>query len=187
MAKADYHRMYENIFDNPDGEDERYFAKAGRPIRALRLYNFVTDHAEIRDSHKQGLYEEIIRPMRGEHGYWIQMLGYASKIGDPNYNRNLSLLRCNEVQKYIVTGPNKLYVAEFRSSIGRGADLSQDAATDDFGYWRSVKVFVHKGTPPPAPKPEPVPIPPTTFTQHFQIRLLGGQSISLWKILPTMY
>ena len=184
MAKVDYHRMYETIFDNPDEEDEKYFVAAGRPIRALRLYNFATNHAEIQESHKVGLYEQIIRPMRGETNYWIQLIGYASKKGNAAYNRNLSLQRCNEVKKYILTGPNKLYVAEFRNSIGQGADLSPDAVTDDFGYWRSVKVYVHKGSPPPPPKPNPKPIePPKKVVQNFSIKMMEGASISLFKAL----
>ncbi|WP_159470215.1 hypothetical protein [Dyadobacter sp. 3J3] len=182
MAKWDYKFDYENIFENPDTEDEIYFATNGRPICALRLYNFVTDSDKLIENHKVGIYKYIFTPLRSQTDYWINLVGYASKIGDRGYNSDLSLRRCAQVQNEILTGKNKLYVAEFRRKVARGSDASTDAANDDYGYWRSVKIYAHKGAPPP-PNPQPKPVQPAFVDQKFQIQLMGGQSISLFKML----
>ncbi|QRR03009.1 hypothetical protein [Dyadobacter sandarakinus] len=182
MAKIDYQFDYEDIFANQDAEDEKYFSENGLPIRALRLYNFKTDVAQLIDNHKVGIYNHIYMPMRSQTDYWINLVGYASKIGNRSHNMNLSLQRCAEVQKEIVTGKNRLYVAEFRKTVARGSDASPDNPGDDFGYWRSVKIYVHKGAPPP---PLPAPKPPVSrlVTQRFALKMMGGQSLSLFKFL----
>ncbi|GLU56975.1 hypothetical protein [Dyadobacter frigoris] len=181
MTKVDYKFDFENIFDNPDAEDEKYFAGNGMPVCALRLYNFITGDDKLIENHKLGIYKYIFLPLRSQVDYWINLVGYASKIGDRGYNSDLSIRRCVEVQREILTGRNKLNVAEFRKKVARGSDASTDAADDDFGYWRSVKIYAHKGAPPP-PNIEPKPVLPAFITQKFAIKMVGGRSISIFKM-----
>jgi outer membrane protein OmpA-like peptidoglycan-associated protein len=152
----DYGVPVEDIFSNPDEEDQNYIAMY-QPVEAIRLYNFPTGFANLLLAHKKALDQviEYILTLTPETT-GVYLYGYASNTGGMDVNYLLSQNRCLAVQKYI---QNQLPDVIF-SIVSQGASVSTGPSNDDNGYWRSVKVFVREGVSRFAPSPNPLPPPP---------------------------
>ena len=104
-------------------------------------------------------------------GTWIDLIGYASKVGNADYKKALSARRLEQVQKYITALKSG---ANFQKETALGAEQSGSDPTNNDGYFRAVEVYVYGFAPPPLKprveeKKKPTP-------QKFAIRVVGALS-----------
>jgi hypothetical protein len=132
----------------------------------LRLCNFVTGQAGLLYDHQSELNSRIIKAAWPHQGGWIDIVGYASKLGDADKNMTLSIARCDSVRKYLAPHLDTLG-SRFRFNVvmGRGEEESQDDPNEDDGFYRAVivKLFAqgeYKWEPPPKPEAKPVAMQP---------------------------
>jgi hypothetical protein len=137
---------------------------------AARLCNFATAHADLLPEHVEFLDKEIAPVIRGMQGPWVDLLGYASRRGDAAFNLALSERRINAVKHRISTYAHNV---NFQIQKGLGETESGPNESNNDGYWRAVEVYVYGHKPPP-PKP-----PAHASSTSFEIRVVGGVSISL--------
>ncbi len=126
-----------------------------------RLIDFDTDSDRLEDAHKTWL-RESITIAKTNSAYHLRIFGYASKIGDPGYNRALSLRRSNAVLNFIKTLDSQaLSRVEFFEAHGG----ERTASRGDEAEWRAVEVHIFIGDIPPTPVPphvKPLPRPRPT-------------------------
>jgi hypothetical protein len=139
---------------------------------AARLCNFPTGKSNMLASHRAFLDKEVAPVIRGMQGPWVDMFGYASRLGSASFNQQLSEQRIAEIRKHIATYAKNV---NFQIQTGFGESQSGPKETDDSGYYRAVEVYVYASKP-PAPKP---PKPVVTAATKFEIRVVGGGSASI--------
>jgi hypothetical protein len=144
-----------------------------KPRAASRLCNFPTGQADLLQDHKgwiDGTVGPIITNMQGT---WVDLVGYASKLGNAAANQRLSERRVEAVRNYISTWKKGI---NFQKEIGRGEEDSLGDETNDDGYFRAVEVYVFGFAPPPlrprieAKKP---------VRQRFAIRVVSAVSVGV--------
>jgi hypothetical protein len=129
-----------------------------RPLVAARLYNFPTGSADLQPSHFGWLQRTLIPAIESANGPWLDVCGYASRLGSPRYpNLALSERRENAV-KYYVAGHAPQ--CAFNPSTAYGSSQSTGGPTDDHGHWRAVDVHVFGDRPPQAVRDRRPPRPP---------------------------
>lgn len=140
---------------------------------AARLCNFKTGFADLLVSHKTWLDANVLPAVQSIQGPWIDLIGYASRIGNTQANKALSQRRCDTVRSYVATYGSNL---NFPTDVGLGP--TGPDANDNDGYYRAVEVYVYGFKPPPQPNVirVPLPKPRALGTSDFQIRFLFGVS-----------
>lgn len=139
---------------------------------AARLCNFPTGRADLLRAHIDFLDKEVATVIRGMQGPWVDLFGYASRVGDAAFNMALSEHRINAVKQRISRYANQV---NFQIQKGLGETESGPNERDNSGIWRAVDVYVYAHKPPP---PKPVP-PIVTASTQFEIRVVGGGSASI--------
>ena len=142
---------------------------------AARLCNFNTDDATLMPAHLLYLDTVVAPVIVGMQGPWVDLFGYASRVGNKNLNLALSQRRLDNVKAHIARFiPN----INFQMQRGFGEDESGPNEHDNNGYWRAVEVHVYAHRPPP-----PTEVPPVepAGANTFEIRVVAGASAA--KIL----
>jgi hypothetical protein len=147
----------------------------GSATATARLCNFPTGHSSLLLSHKTWLTETAIKVIEKSPNPWVDLFGYASHLGNPVFNRQLSFRRCEEVVKFIKASAPK---ASFPQEFGFGDSKSAGDAKNDDGLWRAVDVYVYAHGKPPPPPPPPPQIVDEWFVTEF-----SGRSESVVVVL----
>jgi hypothetical protein len=143
------------------------------PQAAGRLCNFKTGYADLLSDHKQWL-DTVVGPvLRKLPGTWVDLIGYASKLGSAVANEHLSARRIESVQQYINTLKKGV---NFQKERAEGEEKSLGDESNDDGYWRAVEVYVYGFAPPPL-RPRIKMRAPTR--KSFAIRIVSSLSIGV--------
>jgi OmpA family len=140
-----------------------------------RLIDFDTGGSQLEGQHRAWLREKMSYA-RLNSMYRIRLVGYASKLGDPKMNLNLSYARTDAVLKFLQSVDNNAMdrVETFRA-VGEAA--YQAAESDDSADWRAVEVHIFIGDIPPTPPPPNLnPVP------HNVEPLPGGERFTKWEV-----
>ena len=128
----------------------------------LRLCNFPTGRSDLLQDHLVALRKYIMGAMWSAQGAYIDLVGYASKLGfahNQSGNLDLSRARCAAVKNVLNPFLSGLGGAfRFNVIVGRGDTESQDDQTLDHGFYRAVLVRLFAfGTYHYNPDPPPLP------------------------------
>ena len=89
--------MSENVLEMPE-----FVASDGtRAAVAGRLFNFQTGKSTLQEGHRKWLKKKVVPAIMERPNVWIDLYGYASKIGNRQYNLTLSESRAKAVKKYL--------------------------------------------------------------------------------------
>ncbi|MBR1223060.1 hypothetical protein JQ557_34030 [Bradyrhizobium sp. U87765 SZCCT0131] len=119
---------------------------------AARLCNFHTGHAGLLPAHLDWLDNTVAPLVAAASTPWVNIIGYASHLGDASFNQRLSFQRCEAVRQRVKTYNPRV---AFPLEQGRGETESTGGVNDNSGYWRAVDVFVFDFKPPKPPAPKP--------------------------------
>lgn len=145
---------------------------SGTPAKvAARLMNFATGQSFLLTQHLDFLDRQVQPVVRGLQGAWVDLFGYASRVGSTEFNLALSRRRLDAVKARVAEYANQV---NFQIQTALGESESGPDERDNDAYWRAVEVYVYGHRPPP-PKPAPATLPGTT---QFQIRVVGGLSVA---------
>lgn len=155
--------------------------------RNVRLMAFQTSYEprgyELAREHKAAL-DALVSFVSQTTSFRVQMIGFASKVGDHAKNKTLSLNRALAVEKYLVS-KNPLFAARLEYFEGRGDEGYRADAKDNSSDMRAVEVHLFLGDidpPPPSnvhPKPPPPPLPGEERTLDWSVAAPGGGSAML--------
>jgi hypothetical protein len=144
-----------------------------KPQAAGRLCNFKTGYFDLLPDHKVWLDHTVGRVLWDLKGTWVDLVGYASKLGNADFNKQLSARRVEEVKKYIGTLKKDV---NFQQETALGEEMSGDDESNDDGYFRAVEVFVYGFAPPPLrPRLEGK----KTLRKYFAIRVVSALSVGI--------
>jgi len=124
----------------------------GMPAKAAaRLCNFVTGRSDLLNGHIQFLDSQVQPIIQTLPGAWVDLFGFASRLGNANSNQTLSENRIGSVRNRIAGYAPAINFQQYK---GLGEAESGPDESDDSGYWRAVEVYVYAYKPPP-PRPRP--------------------------------
>jgi hypothetical protein len=148
---------------------------SGSPfLVAARLCNFPTGKATLLPKHVQWIERSVVKALSSSPSPWIDVVGYASKLGDAGFNMLLSGERCDAVKAKV----REHHVgARFNIELHKGETESFGAENDNNGYWRAADVYVY-GERPEVPV-RPPPRVAVVGSTEFEIRVTGGGSASI--------
>jgi len=86
-----------------------------------------------------------VAPILQRRTTWVDLNGYASKLGTPESNQLLSERRCKSVRLYVSGFADQV---TFRTEHFAGESESAGDKDDNDGYWRSVEILVYERQPP---------------------------------------
>lgn len=138
-----------------------------------RLIDFDTGSSILTDQH-MGWLRQTMRTMKAKSVYRIRLIGYASKLDDPDKNWHLSFARIDNTLKFMQTvDHNAMDRTETFRPLGEAAYMA--GSDDNSPDYRAVEVHVFVGMvpPPPAqivPSPRPLPAMP------------GGPRYTDWQV-----
>ena len=127
-------------------------------VRKIRLIDFETGKATLRPEHIDWL-DETLRSLPATREFWIDLFGYASKLGfrgvdnpqgSKSLNQQLSFERASEVVRYMERR-NNLVTPRVRRFLARGEEDAKGPAGDDSPEERAVEVHVFLAEMPPTP------------------------------------
>jgi hypothetical protein len=169
------------------------------------LYNYNFDGNMLKDEHKEYLDKKML-PFLKKYPTHVKLHGVASKKGNADYNRQLSLERVLRVKQYLISkGLSEAQVpgSEMRAT---GEDLVPEKNGDDEEFDRAVRIILAlgrkwkpwntyivfppdkvTGKDPPEDKPPPIGfrIPPLfkrvpiKVSRNWRIKLLGAADFGL--------
>ncbi|MDX3805969.1 MAG: hypothetical protein QHC89_06080 [Bosea sp. (in: a-proteobacteria)] len=142
----------------------------GKATAAGRLCNFVTASSTLLPAHRLWLDKTVIPAIRNSPNPWVDIFGYASRLGDAGYNKSLSDARCKAVVIYIKAAAPRV---SFPQQFGFGESRSTGGVQDNDGYWRAVELYVYAFGKPPGPGPKPRPPEPTIIDEWFVTKFSG--------------
>ncbi len=134
-------------------------AASSSPER-LRLYDYDIDGDQYKSLHRQELdrFAGKVAPPPGQWTIWIW--GGADRLGDAEYNKDLSHRRIQKVMAYLRSKPG-LGGVNFDNPLPAGespAAAFGDRDETENEWFRCVEVVLtRKGAPPPRPEPPPHP------------------------------
>jgi hypothetical protein len=144
-----------------------------RPRAASRLCNFSTGQADLLADHKDWIDKTVGPVITNMHGTWVDLIGYASKLGNADANKRLSERRLEAVRDYISTWKKGINFQK-ESALGEEQSLGDESNND--GYFRAVEVYVYGFAPPPLrPRIEKRKAP----RQSFAIRVVSAVSVGI--------
>lgn len=147
-----------------------------------RLIDFDTNSSLLEYQHK----EWLSRNMRYV-GSWLEfhitIYSYASKMGSPARNKELSIERMHKVQKHLQDINNQVY-SNSLMMIPKGEEVSEGRESDNSAMWRAVEVHFFDKTPPWKPpgeevKPNVIPLPGGLRYKEWSIAAPGSFTIAL--------
>jgi hypothetical protein len=149
---------------------------SGSPfLLAARLCNFPTGKATLLPKHIEWIQGDVRRALASSPAPWVDVVGYASKLGDASSNMNLSGARCEAVKANV----RQCHAGvKFNIEQHMGETESSGSEKDNDAYWRAADVYVYGFRPHVPVRPPPRPIPVVGSTQ-FEIRVVGGGSGSV--------
>jgi len=139
-----------------------------------RLIDFDTGSSTPTDQHKAWL-RQTMATMKTKSMYRIRLVGYASKLDDPNKNWLLSFARIDNTLKFMQTlDHNAMDRTETFRPLGEEAYLA--SSNDNSPDYRAVEVHAFVGGLPPPPPgqitPAPRQLPP----------MPGGPRFTEWQV-----
>lgn len=140
-----------------------------------RLIDFDTGSAKLEEQHKTWLWQKMTAA-RGNSMYRIRLVGYASKLGNTEYNERLSYQRIDNTLKYLQSVDNRAMdrVETFRALGEAGYSATE---SDNSAEWRAIEVHIFIGDiPPPPPPPHVKPLPRKVEP------LPGGERFTSWEV-----
>jgi hypothetical protein len=158
------------------------------------LFNYNIDGNVLKDEHKALLERDII-PFMKENRVHAKLTGTASKSGDKEYNRQLSLGRVLRVKEYLLKRGLTEAQLPGPDIKAAGSDLSTSTSNED-PLDRAVRLTIAVGIKPrplwptivvpvivTADGPKPIELPPVVITgdlsEHWTIRQLFGQNMNV--------
>jgi hypothetical protein len=173
------------------------------PVTHVLLFNYNIDGNLIKDEHKEFLDKQLI-PFLKANKVHVKLHGTASRSGDPEYNKQLSMERVLRIKKYLTDHgiPESQVPGTQMDWVG-----SKEANPGDMedGHDRAVKITIANGLKPkpiivekPKGPPRPVFIPgpnifpnldttitsddpPLPETTEFKIRFVKGMDLNKGK------
>jgi hypothetical protein len=123
-----------------------------------RLYNFETGKAALNENHRRWIRENLVPLFRmGSGTLFVQLWGYASRVGNAAFNQALSVHRATETKNYLATQINSADLLSRVTVGGYGTSHSGGGPSDNSPVYRAVDVWVtRKSEPRPTPPPPPV-------------------------------
>lgn len=117
-----------------------------KPRAAARLCNFKTGQADLLQDHKDWIDKTVGPIITSLQGTWVDLIGYASKLGNAESNKALSGRRVDAVRDYIATWKKGI---NFQKEVALGEEQSMGDESNNDGYFRAVEVYVYGFAPPP--------------------------------------
>lgn len=121
---------------------------------AAKLWNFETGKSYLLLDHQNFLDDEVRHVLRTTKGAWVDLYGYASRIGDANQNMTLSNQRINSVKSRLAEYANRI---DFGIHVAYGETQSGPNERNNDALYRAVEIYVFAQKPPspvpPVPKP----------------------------------
>ena len=153
--------------------DERFilphYRWPGDPARKL-IAGFDTGKTDLKPQHFQWLSSYVAQ--RAKLGQWVFLRGYASKLGNPQFNLQLSNRRAQAVKDFLISqcGAPPERITGYG---GVGEQWSSGDVTDNSPKWRAVEVIVSEGV-----FEGPVThITNDALGSEFSIKYLGGGGV----------
>ena len=161
------------------------------PARQGRMIDFATGKADLQPEHQQWL-NTILAFIAHTSSFYVDLVGYASKVGDHAFNQRLSGQRAAAVAAYLQHG-NRLVYDRIRHFLARGDQGYQAAKDDNSPDERAVELLLYLGDivprpplhvdPHPTPPVKP-PLPGGPRSTNWSVAGLGGFQASL-EVLAT--
>jgi len=167
------------------------------------LFNYNIDGNNIKDEHQKFLDEQLI-PFLKANKVNIRLHGTASRSGDPEYNKKLSMERVLKIKKYLISqGLTEAQVPGTQMDWVGAAEANPGNIED--GRDRAVRITIENGLKPrpivvkePEPPDPPIIIAPIILpdisttptpssnldpeTTEFKIRYVSGEDVTLLGI-----
>jgi hypothetical protein len=147
----------------------------------LRLCNFVTGSAALQGTHQSELHGRIIAAAWPHDSGFIDIVGFASKLGDNKRNHTLSVARCSSVKRFL--GPSLDSLGQrfrFNVVMGKGEEDSQNDPTGNNGFFRAVVVKLFAQGQYKYEPPKVVPKPKLTEPAfHFEFKAIQVSSANI--------
>lgn len=176
MAKDDYM--------GPNGQPMDVIPITGTEARvAARLCNFPTGRAELLYPHIGWLRANVAPILRSQKNSYVNLYGYASLKGHPDFNQKLSEDRVASVKTEVSGYANQV---TFKKEIKKGEDestLGPPEAGENWGYWRAVDIYVFTTPPAPGFKPAP-PMPKNTSAKRIIHRFFSQLDTEIHGFQP---
>ena len=153
--------------------------QAGTATIAARLCNFKTAQSDPLYTHRQWLDANVIPAIRNSPNPWVDIFGYASRLGDPTFNKKLSDKRCAAVVQHIRSSVPRV---SFPQQFGYGEDRSGGGVNDNDGFWRAVELYVYAAGRPSVPdKPKPPPPEPQVLVRGDRAFRIECRSVARYR------
>jgi hypothetical protein len=140
------------------------------------MIDFKTGYAELQPEHKQWL-DTILHFISQTSSFYIDLVGYASKVGNHQLNQKLSGQRAASVANFLQRGNNLVY-PRIRHFLARGDEGYQTLNnSDNSADERAVELLLYLG--------DIVPPPPHNVTPHPNVLkppLPGGPRSTNWSV-----
>ncbi|MGE4545692.1 MAG: hypothetical protein AB7D06_16490 [Pedobacter sp.] len=148
---------------------------------AGRLIEFETKKSELLPDHRHWLQEKVVPAILARPNAWIDLYGYASKLGNQSDNLALSRERVESVKDFLgqhlaIHGRNIDGMVNIDCGFGETAPGYYDKDSDNSGYWRAAEIIVF-GSKPSVVRP---PVIPPASGNSFEIKVVAGGSASLF-------
>lgn len=147
---------------------------------AGRLINFPTGSSELQPGHREWLQKVVVPAILARPNAWIDLYGFASKIGNSQANIALSKARATEV-KYFLGGQLAIRGESIERRVNIDFGFGEDhpaykaGESDNSPNWRAAEVLIFGTKPKIIRKPKVEP--PKAIS--FEIRVVGGGSASI--------
>src|SRR5262249_50007184 len=126
----------------------------------MRLIDFDTGSEILEEQHKAEL-RRTMQITSTNSSFHVQVFGYASKLGNAKFNRDLSLRLMNSVYSFMQSIDQRT-LDSLEVWHRAGSDESTGGANDNSPEWRAVEVHIFIGPmQPTAPPPNSTPVTPT--------------------------
>lgn len=148
---------------------------------AGRLIDFQTKKSDLREDHQRWLRDKVVPMILARPNAWIDLYGYASKLGNQKDNLALSRSRAEAVKVFLAQqlamhGRSIEGMVNIDCGFGETAPGYSANETDNAAYWRAAEVVVF-GSKPSIVRP---PVSPPASHDMFEIRVVGGGSASVF-------
>lgn len=152
-----------------------------RAVAAGRLIDFQTKKSELLEDHRCWLRDKVVPKILARPNAWIDLYGYASKLGNQPDNLALSRARAEAVKTFLtqqlaIHGRSIEGMVNIDCGFGETAPGYSANDSDNAPYWRAAEVVVF-GSRPTVVRP---PAVPPTGNNLFEIRVVGGGSASVF-------
>jgi len=188
--------------DTGPGKTREQVVRQNGIVVIVDLYNYNIDGNVLKDEHKKQIDDKLL-PLLRDFPMHVKLRGTASKSGDSEYNRQLSLGRVLRIKKYLTERGIPESKAPGPDIQAAGEDLSTSDSQED-EQDRAVRITVAmgikprpiyptivlpeivitSGPPPPTQPPPPIIIRPPMLkkipinvSQNWQIRQLSQADV----------